>query len=287
MAREAKNMLDSRQQPIMNQNMTLASKNPFAPLVKALSVDTVLDGALKIIQPVAGYRVAIDPILLAASVDIAPNMNILDVGCGVGTVGLSVLTRAQKNNVPVQNLTGVDSQKRLIEIAADNLALNGFDAVGRYVCADIASPGDVFGDSKFDRIATNPPYLDAASADPSPDAIKAASNVESTADLAVWIQFCARMLKPKGILTMIHRADRMAEICHRLVASGFNQITILPLLPKSGEMAKRILIQATAAKTAKTILHPGFVLHNADGGYTDAAQQILAGCRRLDMGAGC
>ena len=252
-------------------------KNPFAPLVAALSIDAILGGAVKVTQPKAGYRVAIDPILLSGAVQLLPHMTILDVGCGVGAAGLCVLARAQKNQVPLGRLTGVDCQKIFVELARDNIRLNNFDANAQFLICDIAEPVDILAGQIFDCVISNPPFLSADSADPSPDASKTLSNIESTADLSMWIKYCARKLKPNGEFTMIHRADRMAEICHRLMECRLNNISILPLLPKLGDAAKRIIIQARAHTTPKTTLLSGHVMHNQDGSYTALTSRLLQG----------
>lgn len=259
--------------------------NPFVNLVRALSVDTILDGSVKITQPAAGYRVAIDPILLAAAVTLQNGMRILDVGCGVGTAGFCVLARARKNNVMPEGLVGIDSQKLLVELAEENKILNKFDLPIQFIHADIAAQNELLQMQSFDHILTNPPYLSAASADPSPDPIKAAANVESSADLKTWMEFCARHLNPKGTLTMIHRADRLAEIL-ALIPSPEWTTDIVPLWPKQGMAAKRVIIRAARGQSGKTRLLPGLVLHAEDGSYTPIAQDIIRAGGSLDFKAG-
>lgn len=258
--------------------------NPFVNLVRALSVDTILDGSVKITQPTTGYRVAIDPILLAAAVPLQNNAKILDVGCGIGTAGLCVLARAQKNNIAIGGLTGVDSQKLLVELAEENKALNKFNVPIQFIHADIAAQNELLQLQSFDHILTNPPYLSAASADPSPDPMKAAANVESSADLKTWIAFCAAHLKPKGTLTMIHRADRLAEIISLLPPPEWNAV-IVPLWPKIGVAAKRVIIQAARGQGSQTRVLPGLVLHAEDGSYTAEAQNIIRAVGGLDFNA--
>jgi len=46
--------------------------------------DRLLGGRIQLRQPVDGYRAAIDPVFLAASVPAEPHQLILDVGCGQG-----------------------------------------------------------------------------------------------------------------------------------------------------------------------------------------------------------
>lgn len=260
--------------------MTAPAINPFANLVRALSVDEILGGLLKISQPKGSYRVAIDPVLLAASAELRNGMRVLDVGCGVGTVGLCVLARAKKDGIAV-SLTGIEKQKLLVGLARDNAESNGMTA--EFLHADIGEDVANLGPQSFDCIVTNPPYLPAASADPSPDPVKADSNIESTADLQRWIAFCRGLLSPSGSVYMIHRADRMAEITRHLMDQKLQAIAILPLLPKTGRMAKRIIVRASFASLPKTELLPGLVLHNGDGSYTDAAQRVLQHADRLPL----
>lgn len=73
-------------EPMRNANAVLPPDLP--PGLPPATVDRVLDGRVVIAQPADGYRVAIDPVLLAAAVDAAPGARVLDLGCGVGTAAL-------------------------------------------------------------------------------------------------------------------------------------------------------------------------------------------------------
>jgi tRNA1(Val) A37 N6-methylase TrmN6 len=252
----------------------MALANPFAPLVRVLSIDTVLGGRVKLQQPRAGYRAAIDPILLAAAVPAKAGESILDVGCGVGTAGLCVAKRMELNGVGDFEIIGVDAQPLLINLANDNVTINLYGDKVRFTLGDIAHDLPDAGAERFDHVLTNPPYLPADAADASPDPIKAAANIETTVNLERWLQFCLKVLKPKGYLTMIHRADRIDEILFHL-SGKTGDIVICPLWPKAGESAKRIIVQARkGSKTGSTLL-PGLILHRADGSYTAEADEIL------------
>ena len=50
------------------------------------------------------------------------------------------------------------------------------------------------------------------------------------ATLAVWIKTAARLLRPRGTLTMIWRADGLAEVL-RALAPAFGAATVLPIHP--------------------------------------------------------
>ncbi len=123
---------------------------------------------------------------------------------------------------------------------------------------------------KFDHVATNPPYLAAAVADPSPDPGKALATVESSANLARWLEVATGVLKPAGTLTLIHRSDRLEEIATNLAGLGWGDLTVKRLMP-----AQRVLVRARRADRPDRRDAPPLVLHRPDGGYTDEAEAIL------------
>jgi hypothetical protein len=55
--------------------------------------DRLLGGRIRLNQPAAGYRVAIDPVFLAAAVPAEPHQLVLDVGCGAGGAMLCLAAR--------------------------------------------------------------------------------------------------------------------------------------------------------------------------------------------------
>ena len=161
----------------------------------ALTEDALLGGRLRLLQSRRGYRVAIDAVLLAAAVDPAPGERVLDLGAGVGSVGLCLAKR-----MPDCTILGIELQPALAQLAERNATRNGLGDRVRTIVHDIAQPlPEDF--SLFDQVVTNPPYLAAAVADPSPDPSKALATVESSADLARWLEVATGALKPAGTLT--------------------------------------------------------------------------------------
>jgi tRNA1(Val) A37 N6-methylase TrmN6 len=230
-----------------------------------LTEDALLGGRVRLSQPRRGYRVAVDAVLLAAAVDASENTRILDLGAGVGAVGLCIASR-----VPGCQITGIELQPELAALAERNAALNGVSERVRTIVHDLGHPlPPELG--TFDHVATNPPYLAAAVADPSPDASKALATVESSAALARWLEVATAALKPAGTLTIIHRSDRLEEIVHHLGANNWGDIVVKQLTP-----AARILVRARRRADAIVVESSApLVLHRPDGGYTDEAEAIL------------
>ena len=226
--------------------------------------DALLGGRVRLLQPRRGYRVAVDAVLLAAAIDAAPGERVLDLGAGVGSVGLCLAAR-----ISGCTILGIELQPDLAALAERNARINNMDDRVQTIVHDLARPlPKTLG--PFDHVATNPPYLSAAVADPSPDAGKALATVESSADLARWLGVATTAAKPAGSVTVIHRSDRLEEIAGHFARLGWGDIVFKRLPP-----AARVLVRARRAATPQRREAPPLTLHRPGGGYTDEAEAIL------------
>jgi len=80
-----------------------------------------------------------------------------------------------------------------------------------------------------------------------------------------------------GTITLIHRADRLADIL-ALLADKAGSFQVRPVHPYADEPAKRVLVRAVKTGKAPLRLLPALVLHARDGGkHTPEAEAILRG----------
>jgi len=238
----------------------------------ALTEDALLGGRVHLLQPRRGYRVAVDAVLLAAATTPAAGAKVLDLGAGVGAVGLCLAAR-----VPDCTILGIELQPALAELAERNAEMNRCANRVQTIVHDLVRPlpSDI---GPFDEVVTNPPYLAAAVADPSPDPVKALATVESSADLARWLSIATSALKPAGSLTMVHRSDRLEEIVSHLDRLGWGDIVVKRLPP-----AARVLLRARRADLLQRREASPLTLHRPEGGYTDEAEAILRHAAALDF----
>jgi tRNA1(Val) A37 N6-methylase TrmN6 len=127
----------------------------------------------------------------------------------------------------------------------------------------------------------NPPYLKAGTVSAHP--LKAAATAEGDTKLADWIACARAVLKPGGLLTLIHRADRLDDVLG-CVTRSFGGIVILPIHPKRDRAAKRIILSAQLGSGEPLTILPGFVLHEESGAFTAAADSILRHGASLTLG---
>ncbi len=229
--------------------------------------DLLLNGQIEIAQPAKGYRVAIDTILLAASIAARPNEALVEFGCGVGAASLCVAHR-----VPGCTIVGVEQDPLVARLAKRNFAASDM-AERLSVFAAGITEREFVPPGGFDQVFANPPYLaDKSGTRPGPNRMTA--NFEGKTDLDRWLGAMIGAVRPKGRLTLVHRADRVDEILAGF-AGKVGEACILPLWPKAGQPAKRVIVTGRCGVRGPAKLLAGLVLHNENGGYSEAAEAIL------------
>ena len=257
--------------------------------------DSLLGGKVILRQHAAGYRVAMDPVLLAASVPATDGETVLDVGTGVGAAMLCLATR-----VPSIRVTGVEVQRELAHLAAENIAENGLTERVEVMVSDLQRPPPPrLVPRSFNHVMANPPYFEAGRVRASGKDEKATANIEGSGGLEAWTAYCLGMARPGGTITIIHRTDRLTELLALLTGKA-GDLVIFPLWPhqpfdenggaadnmetfpgQSPIAAKRVIVRAVAGAKGPLRIAAGLVLHKANGNHTKAADFVLRNGGRL------
>jgi tRNA1(Val) A37 N6-methylase TrmN6 len=240
----------------------------------ATTDDRVLGGKLLLRQPASGHRAGHDAILLAAATSARSGQRVVDFGAGVGTAGLAVAKR-----VPGLSLALVEINPHLADFARHNAETN--DLAADVITLDIAANAETFSAAGLspdsaDVILMNPPFNDPARHRASPDKTREIAHVATEETLANWIHAARRVLKSNGVLTMIWRADGIADVLAAL-DRGFGSLALMPLHGDASAPAIRILVRAVKGGRAPAAIHPGIALRDAKGAPDAHIQQILTG----------
>lgn len=228
----------------------------------------VLNKRLKLLHSAVGFKTSMDSVLLGAACPVKTGEKILDMGCGVGGAGFSVMSR-----VDGVDLTGVEIQGEHAALAQQNAVINGFEERAEFMTSDIR---DFNREKEFHHVICNPPYLEAGAHLRSPSEEKATAMGHDNAELNLkdWIDAAYLNLKSKGTFTIIYPADKCDKIILGM-GKRFGAIDVIPLWPKAGVNAKRVIVRATKDRRSPMTLHAGLTLHESDGEYTQAANKIL------------
>jgi tRNA1(Val) A37 N6-methylase TrmN6 len=249
----------------------------------AVSEDKVLGGKLLLRQPVRGHRFGHDSILLAAAIAAQAGEQAIELGSGVGAAGLALARRIEGLSV-----TLVEIDAALAALAAENAARNGLAARVRVVCLDVAAPAAEFAAAGIaagaaDHVLMNPPFN--APHNASPDRGRRLARTASRDTLTQWLTTAGRLLGRAGMVTLIWRADGLADVLAAL-DSGFGAVAVLPIHPKPGAAAIRVLVRAAKDKDGPLTVLPGFVLADANNKPTPQAEAVMREGAALSLG-GC
>ena len=225
----------------------------------------LLNGRIRYVQPLDGYRTGIEPVLLAASVPARAGERVLEAGTGAGAGLLCLAAR-----VPGVMGLGIELDPAMAELARQNIAANGIDGIS-IAAADI---GAWRGDRLFDHAFSNPPWHDPADTLP-PGARRRLATHEGEVPLEGWIAALRAVLRPTGTLTVLAPARQAARIMAALQAAGFGRLVLFPLWPKPGRDAKLALMRGHAAQRGPGRIAAGLVLHDGDGRFSRPAQSLL------------
>jgi tRNA1(Val) A37 N6-methylase TrmN6 len=246
----------------------------------ACTEDAFLGGQLRLRQLKSGHRAGHDAMLLAAATPARSGHRVIDFGAGVGAAGLAVARR-----VAGVDLALVEIDQDLAKLARENSVAN--DIAAEIIVLDVESAADAFAAAGLkpdsaDGVLMNPPFNDSARHRVSPDMARAAAHVAKTATLENWIHAARRILKSGGALTLIWRADGLAEVLAAL-DRGFGSLSILPVHSDPRLPAIRVLIRAIKGGRAPAQIHPALMLNDESGVPNKELQEVLAGKRLLPL----
>jgi tRNA1(Val) A37 N6-methylase TrmN6 len=244
--------------------------------------DAVLGGRLRLKQKKRGHRIGHDAILLAAAAGAQSGDRVVEFGAGIGAAGLALAVRC-----PGVDVTLVEIDPELSGIAAENVVRNGLGGRARVVTLDVSASADEFaargiGSGTADCVLTNPPFNNPARQNVSPDPARRAAHAAGEGLLAVWVDAAERLLHSAGTLTLIWRADGLAEVLAAL-DTRFGDIAVLPVHGRAGAPAIRVLVRARKGSRAPLALLPGLMLNDERGKPTAEAEAVLRRAEALRL----
>jgi tRNA1(Val) A37 N6-methylase TrmN6 len=246
----------------------------------ACTEDAFLGGQLRLRQLKSGHRAGHDAMLLAAATPARRGDRVVDLGAGVGAAGLAVARR-----VAGIDLVLVEVDEELAGLARGNAAAN--EIAADVIVLDVASAADAFAGAglqpdSVDAVLMNPPFNDPSRHRLSPDQTRAAAHMASSATLENWVHAARRILKSGGTLTLIWRADGIAEVLAAL-GVGFGSLAILPVHGDPKAPAIRVLVRASKGGKVPAQIYPALMLNDESGVPNKRVQEILAGKESLPL----
>ena len=248
--------------------------------VLEFSEDAFLGGQLRLKQLKSGHRAGHDAVLLAAATAARSGDRVVDLGAGVGAAGLAVARR-----VAGIDLVLVEIDTVLAGLARANAEANAIQA--DVIVLDVEADATAFAAAglapdSLDAVLMNPPFNDPARHRVSPDTARGIAHMATATTLLKWVHAARRILKSRGALTLIWRADGIAEVLSAL-DHGFGSLQLLPVHGEPQAPANRILVRATKGGRAPTQILAALMLNEEPGVPNRRVQEILAGKASLPL----
>jgi tRNA1(Val) A37 N6-methylase TrmN6 len=232
--------------------------------------DRVLGGRIVLRQPAVGYRAGLDAALLAAACDAAAGARVLEAGCGVGAALLAAATRC-----PQARFCGFERDPDAAALARHNIAANRLGERVEVLEGDVDAGARLAG-APFDAGLCNPPFFDDPGALRGPHPARRGAYL-ADAGLAAWTAWLLKAVRDGGAITIIHRADRLADLL-ALMGAKAGSFQVRPIQPFADAPAGRVVVRSVRGGKAPLRLLPALVLHERGGPkHTPAAEAVLRG----------
>ncbi|MFF2450307.1 tRNA1(Val) (adenine(37)-N6)-methyltransferase [Neobacillus sp. NPDC058068] len=236
-------------------------------------LDYLLAENLRIIQSPSVFAFSLDAVLLARFVYVPIQKgNLLDLCSGNGVIPLFLSARTKGQ------ITGVEIQERLYEMAVRSIAYNGLEDRLQMVHGDIKEMAKRLGYGKFDVITCNPPYFTTPEAgEINPNEHLAIARHEILCTLEDAIKASSDLVRQGGKVAFVHRPGRLIDIITLMRRYRLEPKRIQFVYPKIGKEANTLLIEAIKDGSPDLKILPPIIVYNENDEYTQEIRAILYG----------
>ena len=233
-------------------------------------IDDLEFNNLKIIQNEKEFCFGMDAVLLSDfAKDIKQNSKIIDFGTGTGI--LPILLSGKTENTKIY---GIEIQEKMAEMATRSVKLNKLENKIKIINEDIKNLKNIFKKNTFDVVITNPPYKINNTGLKNENEGKLISRHEVKCNLEDIIISAKDMLKDKGVFYMVHRPERIVDICELLRKYKIEPKIIRFVYPKKEKEANLVLIKAVKNARKFLKIEKPLIIYEENGNYTEEIFKI-------------
>jgi len=257
----------------MARRIQLSAYRFYKPLSDVFSdetVDSALGGSVRLVQPKKGYRFSLDAVLLARFSAEKKAVDVLDLGCGCGVVGLSILTLGGASG-----LTGIDFQKEMVRLASKSAFLNGFKETASFIAGDLRGIKKLLPRKKFGMVVSNPPYRPAASGRLNAIKSSAIARHELKCTIDDVVAAAGHALESRGEFCVVYPAQRLPVLICACLKNNLTPKELRFAHPKKNEKASLAFLRCVKNSGEGLAVSPPWILHSDGGGYSAEAMSLL------------
>ncbi|MCP3898607.1 MAG: methyltransferase domain-containing protein [Desulfobacteraceae bacterium] len=236
------------------------------------SLDSLFNGSLSCRQNVHGYRFSLDSVIVAHFPDFLKGDTILDLGCGCGVIGLIVLYRWRHL---VSHLTGVEIQPALLNLAKENMTMNGYEKYSNFIEGDIRAIRKCVDAESFSKVICNPPFYTTTEGRGSHNEEAFIARHQLLADLNQILQAAKFSVKNKGHVVIIYPAEKVAALLHMMIQNSLEPKRMQMIYSYKNQSEAKLVVVDAVKNGGKGVRNlPPFYIYEEKGRYSEAMEML-------------
>ena len=225
--------------------------------------DRLCPGGYRFVYDDALFPPGTDSFLLSAFPRLKPGLRVCDLCSGTGLLGLLLLQRQ-----PRLTVTGVELLSQAAALGTRTAAANGLENQLTVRVGDIRQIRELLPPAAFDLVVCNPPYYPASSGRlPESEALRAA-RTELGCTLEEVCAAAAYLLPWGGRFCLVHKPERLADLCCALRDAGLELKRMRPVCPRAGDAPSLLLAEGRRGGRPGVEILPPLILRGPDGAPT-------------------
>ncbi|HKO48035.1 MAG TPA: SAM-dependent methyltransferase [Polyangiaceae bacterium] len=232
-----------------------------------------LTGEWFIFQRARGHRHSVDDVLTAAyALEVSPAVpRHLDLGTGIGTVGLLVLWGLGDR----AHLTAIEAQAVSHRLFLANIAENGLSARVQPLLGDLR---ELESSQQFPLITGSPPYFPTSAGIVPQDSQKAHARFELRGDVSDYARAAQRHLEPEGWFVFCFPTPQKARALAAVASAGLAVARLRDVIPRAGLAPLFSLFACRhAGVPSERVVDEPLLVRTEDGQLSATMQQVRRG----------
>jgi tRNA1Val (adenine37-N6)-methyltransferase len=187
---------------------------------------------------------------------------------------ISILVASKNSNI--NKIYGFEIQKEMAEMANRSVKINSLNDKIEIVNEDIVGLSKRNWNKKFDVVISNPPYKKVNTGLVNKEDKKLISRHEVKCKLEELIFETSKILKDNGNFYMVHRPERLVDICYLMRENKIEPKEVRFVYPHINDEANLVLIKGVkCGKPSVKLLKP-LIVYNENGEYSDEIYKIYS-----------
>jgi len=200
------------------------------------------------------FKLGLDSVLLSSFCTLKPNIKVMDVGAGIGTIPLLLLSRRRDISV-----AAVEINEGAAALCRENAEKNGLSDDISVINADIRKKFELpFG--RCDLVVTNPPYFKSGSGKKARGGARQLSRYEDECAIDELVLASSKKMNFGGYFACVYRPERICDLICAMKSANIEPKRMRFVQNDALSAPSLVLLEGILGASAGVNIHPPLVL---------------------------